>query len=42
MRRARIKVVEAPKSSYIVKEMMLDIIEVTTIARSNMFPLSLK
>jgi hypothetical protein len=42
IRRALINVVEAPKSTYNVTEMMLDIIEVITIMKSNKFPLSLK
>ena len=42
MRRARMKVVEAPKSSCIVSDMILEMIEVITMTRSKMFPESLK
>ena len=38
IRRARMKVVEAPKSSSIVSEIMLEMIEVTTITKSKMLP----
>ena len=42
IRRARMKVVEAPKSSSMVSEIMLEMIEVTTITRSKMLPWSLR
>ena len=42
IRRARMKVVEAPKSSSMDSETMLEMIEVTTITRSKMLPWSLR
>lgn len=42
MRRARMKVVEEPKSTSIVREMMVEIIEDITITKSKILPVSRK